>query len=158
MTILRYFLLFATACLFIVLLPESVRAQDSMGEVKTEFCADVSEESNEALDDLGEATFDLADCAVEFDDCGTGLFDSDPASCLVDFFHCTAEANQDQQRACDFFARRLENTFEEAMQDARQVDSENGEKRFLLFLNRRNGQQCLEPAKLTATVCAGLTL
>ena len=157
MTIQRYISFIATACLLIVLLPESSRAQDSIGDVKAEFCSDVSEESNEALDDLSEATLDLADCAVEFDDCGSGLFDSDPVSCLVEFFQCTGEANQDQQRACDFFARRLENTFEEAMQDARQADPEKGERRFLRFLNRRAGQQCLEPAALSATLCGGLT-
>jgi hypothetical protein len=143
-------------CLLIALLPGSAQAQNSMNQVKIEFCEDVSRESNEAFEDLSEATQDLADCAVEFDDCETGLFNSNPASCLVEFLQCTSEANQDQGRACEFFGNRLANTFEEALRDARQVDPENGEIRFLNFLNRNAGQQCLEPAEFSALLCAGL--
>ena len=157
MTINGYISCFVAVCLFIALLPESAQAQDSMGQVKTEFCEDVSSASNEALDDLSEATADLADCAVEFEDCGSGVFNSNPASCLVEFLQCTSEANQDQGNACEWFARRLGSTFLEAMRDARQVDPEKGEQRFLNFLDRNNGQQCLEPARLTASLCAALT-
>jgi hypothetical protein len=156
MTTHRYVSCFAAICLFIALFPGSARGQDTLLQVKQEFCRDVSEESNEALDDLSEATLDLADCAVEFDDCASGLFNSNAASCTIEFLECTSEANEDQAGACGFFARRLGNTFEEALRDARQIDPENGEQRFLDFLDRTWGQQCMDPAIFTASSCATL--
>ena len=129
--------------------------EPGLSEIIAEFCDDVMQISIEALDDLAEATRDLQDCAVEFDDCQSGLFSRDPVSCIAQYAECNSEANQDQQQACDFFEHRLEDSYSDALRDARREGPET-ETLFQIYLEEQ-GQECLEPAVLTATACSGLT-
>ena len=129
--------------------------EPGLSEIIAEFCEDVSQLSIEALDDLGEATRDLQDCSVEFSDCQSGLFSRDPVSCVIKYTECNSEANQDQQQACGFFGHRLEDAYDDALRDARREGPET-ERLFQIYLEEQ-GQECLEPAVLTATACSGLT-
>jgi hypothetical protein len=124
-------------------------------EIIAEFCEDVSRASIEGVDDLGEATRDLLDCSVEFEDCQTGLFDRDPVSCIAKYARCNTEANEDQTQACDLFERRFEDAYDDALRDARREGPET-ETLFQIYIVEQ-GQECLEPAVFTATACSGLS-
>ena len=150
----------AVVCFFATLIAgcgqrEAQAQETELAQIIAEFCTDVLEISVETVDDLAEATRDLQDCAVEFDDCQTGLFGRDPVACITKFADCSNEANQDQGQACNFFERRIEDAYDDALREARR-ESQGTETLFQIYIDEQ-GQECLEPAVLAATACAGLT-
>ena len=142
----------ASICLLTVLGSGTAYADTALDDA-LDFCDDVQEAASEAGDELGEAAGDLQDCAVEFDDCQSGLFQNSTASCISRFIGCTDRAHEDAGQACKFFAKRMVDAFDDALRDARWFGPEK-EHAVQTLLATTLRQQCFAPAVVVADLCS----
>ena len=135
-----------------VFISGAAQAEPPLPQIIVDFCESVLLQSSEAGEELNEARNDLQDCPMEFTDCGSGLFNKDVVSCLVDYADCTENARRDADQACSVFSKRLSDAYEDALRQSRR----NGvEDRFQRWIQNR-GQECLTPAVIVADTCAGI--
>jgi hypothetical protein len=73
-------------------------AQAQLPEVIADYCEEVLQNADSTLFKLEDATSDLLDCADDYNDCGTGLFDDDPVDCISDYRQCIDPAHQQWTR------------------------------------------------------------
>ena len=136
-----------------VFLPASAHAQ--LAEVIADYCEEVLQNSDSTLFKLEDATSDLLDCADDYNDCGTGLFDDDPVDCISDYRQCISRGNREQDQACNTFLTDLRSDTRSA---ERQADRARVEDEFLLwfYANWDDPDSCLAPARTVSSLCAGL--
>ena len=143
----------AVVGLLAVFLPGTAYAQ--LGEVIADYCEEVLQNSESTLFKLEDATSDLLDCAEDYNDCGTGLFDDDPVDCISDYRQCIGRGNREQDQACNTFFNDLRSDTRSAERRADRADVEDG---FLLwFHNNWDEESCLTPARTVSSLCAGLS-
>ncbi len=143
----------ASVCLLTVLVSGTAYAQQSPLDNAMEFCGEVQEAANEAINELDEAAADLQDCPVEFDDCQDGIFENSAASCISDFIQCTGNAYQDAVQACSVFETRMTDAFEDGLRRARWFSQQN-EHDVQTLLADPLREQCFGPAVEVATLCS----
>ena len=134
----------------------AVPAYAQVGEVITDYCEKVLNNSDRTLIRLEEATGDLLDCADEYDDCGSGLLGSDPVECISDYRRCIRRGNSEQDRACNKFFSDLKSDTRSAERDADRADVED-EFQLWFSENWDDPDSCLAPARTVSTLCAGLS-
>ena len=141
-------------CLLAVVLPGPAYAQ--LAEVIVDYCEEVLQNSESTLFKLEDATSDLLDCANDYNDCGTGLFDDDPVDCISDYRQCISRGNREQDQACNTFLNDLRSDTRTAESRADRADVEDG---FLLWFHENwdDPASCLAPARTVSSLCAGLT-
>ena len=124
-------------------------------EIIADFCETVADDSADALEKLGNAAGDLAECTEEFGDCRDGgLFGNDPLiECLAEGIECSARASEDKAQACGEFRTDFADAHERALRQARR---ENVENRVQDFFNEQSQARrvCLRPATRVGTVCS----
>jgi hypothetical protein len=146
---MKYCKMFVILSVICLLIDGSANAQN-IGD----YCADVARASEEAVDELGEATRDLEDCYNEYDDCLRGFLNESPVRCISDYSRCLSNGSQEQTQACNKFLREFKDDTRTAL---RQADRADKEDEFLIFLYSDAGQECLEPALAASLLCAGLS-
>lgn len=147
----------AAGCLLAVFVPASAQAQAPLPGIIEDLCTEIALEADEANDELGEAERDLQACPAEFDDCQSGLFNSDPVSCTKKYLDCAGDANRDVAQACERFGRRLEDAYDDALRAARR-EGPGVERRLQRFVDGTSQarRECGRPAVQVAVRCAGL--
>jgi len=155
MKFLKMLIIAVTVCL---LVGASGPAQAQAGETReiiADFCETVADEAADALEKLGNAAGDLAECTEEFGDCRDGgLFGNDPlVECLADGIECSARAAEDKAQACGEFRTDFAENYEDALRQARR---ENVENRVQDFFNEPSPERtaCLRPAITVGEVCS----
>jgi hypothetical protein len=132
----------------------SASPQDA-AEIIADFCESVADDAADAIEKLGNAAGDLAECTEEFGDCRDGgLFGNDPlVECLADGIECTARAAEDKARACGEFKTDLADAYEQGLRQARREGVEN---RVQFFFNTHGEARrlCLRPAIRVGQVCS----
>jgi hypothetical protein len=97
----------AIGCMSVAFLSGSAQAQiggpDLQGEVD-DYCAEVDQNVESTLSELGDASGDLGVCSGEFKACmlGQGIFDK-PSICFRDYKRCIRIGTRDQKQACQAF-------------------------------------------------------
>jgi hypothetical protein len=144
----------AAACVLALFLPAPAYAQ--LAEVIADYCAEVLQNSDSTLFKLEDATSDLVDCAEDYNDCGTGLFDDDPVDCISDYRQCISRGNREQDQVCDTFLNDLRSDTRTAERRADRADVEDG---FLAWFHNNwdDENSCLAPARTVSSLCAGLS-
>ena len=145
----------ASVCLLVVFVSGSAYAQGPLAPIKSEFCTAVEILAAGAVEKLVEATADVADCLVEFEDCRSGFFGRDLENCISEYNRCNRHGNRDQAEVCSDFSEDFGAAYEEAL---RQSGFLNLEFRFLRWSNTKaKARECLDPAIGMFNACAGLT-
>jgi len=124
-------------------------------DIIADFCETVANEAVDALEKLGNAAGDLAECTEEFGDCRDGgLFGNDPlVECLADGIECTARAAEDKAQACGEFVTDFEKAYERALRQSRR---EGVEDKVQDFFNSPGWPRrfCLRQAIKVGKVCS----
>ena len=144
--------LFATCTSFCRPFRHCAVAQE--GGVISDYCEEVADNIDDTADELADANADLADCFDEYDDCLNGFIDKEPVKCIRDFARCIRLGKRDQTQACDLFLRQFKGDTRRAFKSARRLGVEN---EFLLWFHGEESDVCLDPARATSLLCAGLT-
>jgi hypothetical protein len=119
-----------------------------------DYCAEIEQDVADTLEELRAASGDLEECSADLVGClaGDGLFD-DPARCIKDSKRCTRFGENGQRQACHSFVLEWGNATTRAMRSAERQDVE---AEFLSWFygvsDSRN--ECINPAEITAEVCA----
>jgi hypothetical protein len=146
------------AILFVVMglnLASLLSAQaDEFDDIIVAYCDEVLRNVDDTVNGLGNAAQDLSRCDDKLDDCGSGVFGGNPASCFADFGRCIVDGSEDAKRECNEFTRELtEDTRHAQNQAAREGVSRDFETWF-----RRafvDSGSCLAPARETSALCSG---
>ncbi len=136
--------------------PAQAQIRQNAAEVIADFCETVVDDSADALEKLGNAAGDLAECTEDFGDCRDGgrIGDGDPlVECLADGIECTARAAEDKAQACGEFQTDFADAYERALREAR---FEDVEARVQVFFNSQSPlrRACLRPAIRVGRVCS----
>ena len=154
MKIQKLLVIAAIVCLLAVFVSGSAYA-GPLRPIKNEFCQAVAILAADATDELIEATADVADCLVEFDDCRSGRFGRDLENCINEYNRCNRFANRDQQQACDKFREEFADIYDDTL---RQSGFLNLEFRFMRWANSNvKARECLQPAIDMYLLCGGVT-
>ena len=144
----------ASVCLLVVFFSGSAYA-GPLAPIKSEFCTTVEAVAADAFLKLVEATEDVVDCAVEFEDCRSGFASRDLENCISEYSRCNSRGNRDQEEVCRDFSEDFGAVYEEAL---RQSGFLNLEFRFLRWSNTNaKARECLEPAIYMFDQCAKFT-
>ena len=142
------------ACLMMGASASASPRQDA-AEIIADFCETVANDAADAIEKLGNAAGDLAECTEEFGDCRDhGLFGNDPlVECLADGIECTARAAEDKAQACGEFHTDFADAYERALRQSRR---EGVEDRVQDFFNEPSPERsaCLRPAITVGEVCS----
>lgn len=144
--------LVALLSLLPVFLPGAAQAQ--VAGIIDEFCQETQDAADDAVFELSEASNDLEECVVEFDDCLSGLFGRDPVECSRDYLRCIKVGQRDQRQACTDFVDEFKAAYRQAL---RRADREDVDDEFLLWFYSSASEECLAPVRSTAALCAGVT-
>jgi hypothetical protein len=125
-------------------------AHADLEEIIEDYCEEVGQNVTNTLNELEDASGDLEECSEGLDDCLSGIFQADPASCINDYRGCITFGENDQRQACNEFLVEFRNDTRRAKKRA---DRQNVEDEFLLWLKTAS-DECLNPAKIAARVCA----
>jgi hypothetical protein len=142
----------ASAALLAVFFSGPVQAQ--VEDVIDDYCREVARDADEAVDELEEGQRDLEDCVVEFEDCLNGIFSDDPVDCIQEYSSCISFGQRDQVQVCAEFLREFKFATRDALRTARRKDVE---AEFFVWFYSSASDECLDPAKGVALVCAGIT-
>ena len=140
-----------TACLVV---GASGAAQAQVEDIIFDYCEEVEQNVNNAREELLDASADLTECGADLNACllGQGLFD-EPSACIRDYKRCSKVGTRDQVQACRTF-------LSEFLNDTRRAEKDAAREGVLTeFVDWYNGatterEECLDPAELTAAVCA----
>ncbi len=154
MKLIKLFKTTTVLCLLAVFIPGVAYAQTA--EIIADYCAEVLQNSDSTLFKLEDATSDLLDCANDYNDCGSGLFDDDPVDCISDYRQCISRGNREQDQVCNTFLNDLRSDTRTA---ERRADRADVEDEFLFWFrnNWNDPNSCLAPAKTVSSLCAGLS-
>jgi hypothetical protein len=132
----------------------SASPQDA-AEIIADFCESVADDAADAIEKLGNAAGDLAECPADFVDCRDGgLFGNDPlVECLADGIECSARAAEDKAQACGEFHTDFADAYERGLRQSRREGVEN---RVQDFFNEQSPARrvCLRPPISVGLVCS----
>jgi hypothetical protein len=131
----------------------SAQASD-LGDIITNYCEEVGANVDDTLRGLENAAQDLSRCDNKLDDCTSGVFGSNAASCFVDFGSCIVDGGEDAVRECSEFTRELAEDTRHA-QDRAARDGVGREFEQWFIRAFANSGSCLAPARQTSVVCSG---
>jgi hypothetical protein len=147
-------LIAAIVCLLALFASGFAYAQPPLPDIIQDFCREVLLDSNDAQDELDEANRDARDCAGEFNDCQSGLFNNNAATCVEKYLDCGDDALRDANQSCSTFSRQFGDAYEDALRQARRQGA-GVERRFQTWIEN-NSDVCLLPAVNVAVRCTGV--
>ena len=125
-------------------------------DVVDDYCDDVDRAVRHVVEELGDASIDLAACSTDFDKCmhGHGIFDK-PSTCIHDYSRCIKFGKQDQKQACIQFLLEWGNDTRRAEKDADEIlplfrDWLHGDTS---RVDDPTSDECLGPAFFISNVC-----
>ena len=125
---------------------------DGLDDIVINYCEEVLRNVEDTFRGLENAAQDLSRCDDKLDDCTSGVFGGNPASCFADFGRCVADGSTDAQRECSEFSREMtEDTRHAERQSYRDGVSGSFEAWFRRAYSDPNS--CLAPARETAALC-----
>ncbi len=143
----------ASVCLLAVFVAGFAHAEPPLPGIIADFCQETLEDTEEAAEEISEAANDLADCPQEFNQCEGGIFNDDPAACIVEFLNCMSRARRDLNQACNDFQREFERNYNDALAATR-LYPPGVERRFLKWAASEASAVCFAPAEAVALLCA----
>jgi hypothetical protein len=142
-----------SVCLAAVFFSGTAYADAPLPEIIADFCEEVSVAAADTQEELIEARINAAGCGGGYADCRAGLFNNDPATCIVRYVDCGDEALEEATNSCSDFSEELGDAYADALRKARR-EGPGVERRFQKFIE--NQDACLQPAVDVAISCAGV--
>ena len=149
----KLILIVASACILAIFVSGPAYAQREPMEIAQEFCDEIQDAAEDTNQELDEATSDLADCPVEFEDCQEGIFAKQPAECIRDFNQCVDRAFEDAGQACNAYLRKFQDAYDDALRRARR-SGPRVERRVQTLLANRLRQECFKEAVEISIRCS----
>jgi hypothetical protein len=127
---------------------------DELDDIIITYCDEVLRNVDDTVNGLGNAAQDLSRCDNKLDDCASGIFGGNPASCFADFGRCIADGSEDAKRECNEFTRELT---EDTRHAQNQAAREGVSGQFVEWFKGAfvDSESCLAPARETSVVCSG---